>query len=472
MALVGTSSGSRLTVTSVTGNDIFGFMTQGSEFTAGELVTVGATGFAANVAAQASGGLNDTGSGQYSVPNIGLFVFGENVSNLTGDTAKVEQINLDGATTPLAQLRYTIGAATTSIEVVKYKTDNSTADEPVDAGTFVAGKNYQVESEIFLVNSVTQNNDSTTLDVTRAQNGTAVASHQEDNPIYGTDITVTDKLTLSKTAGTYQSKPGLFDIQLNDYIVGAQSGVVALVTQTSTYQDPATQEFIGQVNISEGSRFFGLLFNRITSQTYPNVVLDDIASSQVGIVDFTNNLTAFDSSFPANEQINNYVIPYDNLTGTFQENEYIRNYKIEYGNSNGDFLATEPAKVRKLTITDVIGTGLFQTGQIIRSRDSKAEVIGYNQARGTIYLGKIGRSQRGGLDFNIPTWYGEAQIDTSTKKFGQGSLLLGRANHTHTFVSGVANAIQAGGGATGAFTAQAGTSYAVSYTHLTLPTMS
>ena len=153
------------------------------------------------------------------------------------------------------------------------------------------------------------------------------------------------------------------------------------------------------------------------------------------------------------------MIPYDNLTGTFQENEYIRNYKIEYGNSNGDFLATEPAKVRKLTITDVIGTGLFQTGQIIRSRDSKAEVIGYNQARGTIYLGKIGRSQRGGLDFNIPTWYGEAQIDTSTKKFGQGSLLLGRANHTHTFVSGVANAIQAGGGATGAFTAQAGTSY-------------
>ena len=459
MTLLGTSSQARLTVTSVVGNDIIGFMTQGTLFTAGELVTVGATGFAANVAAQASGGLNDTGSGQYSVPNIGLFIFGESITNLTGDTAKVEQINLDGATTPLAQLRYTIGASTTTIEMVKYKIDNSTADEPVVAGTFVAGKNYQVESEIFLVNSVTQNNDSTTLDVTRAQNGTAVASHQEDNPIYGTDITVTDKLTLSKTAGTYQSKPGLFDIQLNDYIVGAQSGVVALVTQTSTYQDPATQEFIGQVNISEGSRFFGLLFNRITSQTYPNVVLDDIATSQVGIVDFTDNLTAFDSSFPANEQINNYVIPYDNLTGTFQENEYIRNYKIEYGNSNGDFLATEPAKVRKLTITDVIGTGLFQTGQIIRSRDSKAEVIGYNQARGTIYLGKIGRSQRGGLDFNIPTWYGEAQIDTSTKKFGQGSLLLGRANHTHTFVSGVANAIQAGGGATGAFTAQAGTSY-------------
>ena len=210
--------------------------------------------------------------------NIGLFVFGENVTNLTNDTAKVEQINLDGASTPLAQLRYTIGASTTSIEMVKYRTDNTGADEAVTAGTFVAGKNYQVESEIFLVNTIVQNNDSTTLGVTRAQNGTAAVSHQEYNPIYGTDITVTNTLTLSKTAGTYQSTPGLFDIQLNDYIVGAQSGVVALVTQTSTYQDPATQEFIGQVNISEGSRFFGLLFNRITSQTYPNVVLDDIAT--------------------------------------------------------------------------------------------------------------------------------------------------------------------------------------------------
>ena len=108
MTLLGTSSQARLTVTSVVGNDIIGFMTQGTLFTAGELVTVGATGFAANVAAQASGGLNDTGSGQYSVPNIGLFIFGESITNLTGDTAKVEQINLDGATTPLAQLRYTI----------------------------------------------------------------------------------------------------------------------------------------------------------------------------------------------------------------------------------------------------------------------------------------------------------------------------------------------------------------------------
>ena len=71
------------------------------------------------------------------------------------------------------------------------------------------------------------------------------------------------QLTLSKTAGTYQSTPGLYDIQLNEIIIGAQSGVVARVTATAAYQDPTTNEFIPQVNISDGSSFFGLLFNRI-----------------------------------------------------------------------------------------------------------------------------------------------------------------------------------------------------------------
>ena len=412
MTLVGTSSAARLTVTTVVGDTINGFITQGT-YTTGELATVGATGFAANVAAVTP------------ISNIGLFIFGENVTNLTGDTAKVEQINLaSGAETPLAQLRYTIGAATTSIEMVAFKTDNTAADYPVTAGVFVAGTNYQLGSEIFRVDTVTTGSESTTLTVTRGQNGTQAVSHQEDAPSYGTDISITNDLTLSKIAGTYQSTPGLFDIQLNDVIIGAQSGVVASITQTSTYQDPTTQEFIGQVNISEGSSFFGLLFNRITSQTYPNVVLDDISKSQIGVVDFTDNNTAFDSSFPANEQINNYVIPYDNAVGTLQQDEYIRNYKVEYGNNSGDFQAGEDARVRKLTFTDRIGSGFFQAGQVIRSRDTKAEVVGANSARSTIFLGKIARSQRGGLDYNISTFAGNAQLDTAQKKFGTSSLLL------------------------------------------------
>ena len=524
--VVGTSSNARLTVTKVTGNTVTGFITQGTFILptagggGGELVTVSATGFSANIATrsvsividqvttgnfpdnaditagtvltgQTSGSTmivtgvvgttvtgtitlstfqtNETitgtlaGGGAFSgnvysvngtVASGGLFIFGEQVSNFEGDTAKVEQVNLQtGQETPLAQLRYTVGLSTTSIEVVAYRTDNTAADEVVPAGTFTAGKNYQFGSEIVRVDVITQNSNSTTLTVVRAQNGTTAVSHQEDVPVYGTDISVTNQLTLSKTAGTYQSTPGLFDIQLNDYIIAAQSGVVAQVTASSVYQDPTTNEFIGQVNISPGSSFFGLLFNRITSQTYPNVVLDNIANSQVNIVDFTDNNTPFNENFPSTEQINNYIIPYDNASGAITEGEDIRNYKIDYGNSNGDFNAAEDAKIRKLTFTNQKGNGFFVAGQNIRigslaeGEGTKAEVVGYSQARKTVYLGKIGRCQYNGLDVHAITFAGNAQLSTASFKYGGSSLLL---DGTGDYVN-IASSTEFGWG-TGAFT--------------------
>ena len=447
--MVGTASANRLTVTSVVGNDVFGFFTTGTTFTPSELVTVGATGFASNVAAS---------NGVTPVTNIGLFTFGEKVTDFQGDTARVESINLQkGQETPLAQLRYTIGPSTTSFEIVAYKTDNTAADAPVADGVFTIGQNYQFGSEIFLLNSITQGSESTTLGVTRAQSGTTAVSQQEDIPLYGTQISVNDQLTLSKTTGTYQSTPGLYDIQLNEVIIGAQSGVVARITATSTFQDPVTQEFISQVNISEGSSFFGLLFNRITSQTYPNVVLDNIAASQIRIVDFTDNLTDYNAKFPANEEINNYVIPYDNATGDLQ-NETIRNYKLEYGNNDGEFAIGEGAVVRRLTYRDTVGTGLFVPGQVIRTRDTKAEVIGANQARKTVYVGKIGRSLRNGGDYHTFT-FNNAYLNATNQKFGDACLGLSPGTEAHTFVSGVADSITAGGGATGTFTAATGTTY-------------
>ena len=105
------------------------------------------------------------------------------------------------------------------------------------------------------------------------------------------------------------------------------------MTATSTYQDPTTNEFIGQVNISEGSSFFGLLFNRVTSITYPNIVLDDISLSTISVVDYTDYVTDIDSQFPANEFISQIVIPYDNASGSLSIGEKIRNYKFDYGNN-------------------------------------------------------------------------------------------------------------------------------------------
>ena len=543
--LVGISSTSRLTVTSVAGETITGFVTQGT-FLLNEQCQVSATGF--------SGALQEV----TNVTSNGLFGYNEAVSNLSGDTAVVESINLEtGQETPIADLRYSIGAASTSIEVVS---STSTADAPVTAGTFTAGENYQVASEILRVDSISNGTESTTLIVTRGQLGTQAISHQEDTPVYSTEIAVTNELTLSKTTGTYQSTPGLFNIQTNDTIIGASSGVVARVTSTSAYQDPTTNEFIEQVNISSGSSFFGLLFNRLTSVTYPNIILDDISTSQVSIVDFTDNLSAFDSKFPANESVSNNILTYDptnnhtyvggtstgaltfndsstkdvtnatyngntgllvltigshsyttsntvtigadklvftcdldgnstthtyprvgdpayntaiaitavaattitvnvGIGGAFIDDETIRNYKIRYGSNSGEFAVGERFKVKKLTLTGEVGEGFFAQGQIIRTQDTKAEIVGYSQARNTIYLGKIGRTQSSGQDYHNATFVAGAQLNTYNSKFGSASLALSAGTSAHTFASGVTNAIVASNGATGSFTAATGTTY-------------
>ena len=254
-----------------------------------------------------------------------------------------------------------------------------------------------------MINTLTTNNDSITVTVTRDVDtppGTSFqASRSAGTPIYGTEVEVTNTITLSKTTGTYQSTPGLFSINIGDYIIAGESGVVARVTGVQDYTDPVTSNDIDRVIISGASTFFGLLFNRIPSTTYPNVVIDDISKSQVSIVDFDDNLTSNNTDFPT-EFINNYVIAYNNLVGgPFQQDEILRNFKLDYGSNSGNFIAGESAKVKKLTLVDRIGEGFFNYGQNIRTRDTKAEVISYNAALKTVYLGKTGRSKRNGQDY-------------------------------------------------------------------------
>ena len=80
--------------------------------------------------------------------------------------------------------------------------------------------------------------------------------------------------------------------------------------------------------------------------------------------------------------------------------------------------------VRKVAFDDKQGSGFLAIGQTIRTTDTKGEVIGYNQARGTVFIGKIGRCQSTGEDIFDITFNGDAQLDTAQKKFGTASLLL------------------------------------------------
>jgi len=80
-------------------------------------------------------------------------------------------------------------------------------------------------------------------------------------------------------------------------IVGVKSGCVAFVTRAYAYTDPVTNTPITEVIISEGSSFFGLLFNRITTTSYANVVIDNIADSQIQVNDYDTGLVSIDGTY-------------------------------------------------------------------------------------------------------------------------------------------------------------------------------
>ena len=378
----------------------------------GETFNVGATGFLGVLSSVTR--IKDA-----NTQTDHLYEFKETITNLDAEIATIEEINLEvGQDRPIARLRYTVGVSTTSIEVLDYA---SVTPAPVEPGTFLIGERYQFGSEVFEVTEVVNGSDSTTLTVLRGQIGTTPAQQQESTPLYGTSIEVTNDLTLSKTTGTYQSTPGLFSIAQYDVIVGQKSGVVSLVERAINYTNPVDGSVIPQVIISEGSTFFGLLFNRISSPNYPNVVLDNIADSQIQINDYDTNLVSFDANFPGGEFVNNYVITYNQETGDILDGEFIRSYKFEYGNDTGDFASDELVQSRKLAIKDKEGNGFFSVGQIIRTINAKAEVLGYAAGRGILYLGKTGRGSANGLDYHVATFNGSAAISTDQKKFGTAS---------------------------------------------------
>ena len=175
---------------------------------------------------------------------------------------------------------------------------------------------------------------------------------------------------------------------------------------------------------------------------------------------FTDNTTAFDVKFPSNELINNFVIPYDTASGALQQDEFIRNYKIEYGSSSADFFANEGGKVRRLTFKDSVGRWFLC--KLVRQSEPlilRQKLLVITKQEELIYLGKIGRTQSTGARLSYSNFCCWATINTYNEKYGTACLALSPGVAPHTFVSGVANAITASVGASGTFTAAAGTTY-------------
>ena len=410
-----------------------------------------------------------------------LFQFKEPIENLRGDKATVEQVNLEGnngvvlttvpsgmsasgntfdvadgyqlSTISLTQngTGYidtpegipTVGGSGSGLtveldansigEIVSVKIANRGSGYQIgDVVTLAGGDSqgqitivadvggvYQIDAERFTIVSITGN----TVTANRGTDGTAVVGHATNSNVFGTEIEVGDTVVLSKTAGTYQSTPGLFDIVIGDIIIGSKSGIVAEVIGIQSYRDPVTNEANNQVIISEGSSFFGLVFNRITSIDFQNVVLDNISQTQLQLTDLADSTIEFNTKFPNAEEVSNIILEYQNATGAFTINEQIRNNIVNYSNLAGDLTDGETIRIYKLAYNNAKYTpdGLLTSGDIIRTENATAEVIGTNYARNFVYLGKVARRA---TDLNVPISAGGAIISTLQKKFGTGSLYL------------------------------------------------
>ena len=143
----------------------------------------------------------------------------------------------------------------------------------------------------------------------------------------------TNKLIISRTSGTSKFETGLFELQLDDYFISAETSIVGKITKLNPYRDPATNQIVSQLQINPGSSFFGMIFERLPLPQNPNTIVDDISKTIIGASKIDNYSSFVNQNYPLSEYAQNINLVYDNATGSWVNGDYIRNTKIKYVNA-------------------------------------------------------------------------------------------------------------------------------------------
>jgi len=149
------------------------------------------------------------------------------------------------------------------------------------------------------------------------------------------DGVISNVLLVSRTSGTAEYETGDFQLKFNDIIYSARSKIAARITSIAPYQDPVSAQIIDTVDLSPASTFFGLVFQRVPSITYPNVILDNISETVIKPVELYDAESTNNQDFLDFEEVRNQEIRYTDLVGSqFAAGDKIRNKKIYYNNSS------------------------------------------------------------------------------------------------------------------------------------------
>ena len=149
------------------------------------------------------------------------------------------------------------------------------------------------------------------------------------------DGVISNELLVSRTSGTAAYETGDFNLKFNDIIYSARSNIAATVASIAPYQDSVSEQIIDTVDLSPPSTFFGLVFQRVPSITYPNVILDNISETVINPTELYDSETANNQDFLDFEEVRNQEIRYNYLAGSqFAAGDHIRNKKIYFNNSS------------------------------------------------------------------------------------------------------------------------------------------
>ena len=280
----------------------------GGPFQLNERVDVGRTGFSALI-------------GTIELVNQKtIFEFGETVTNMRGDTALIEEnnIDLDGNIDSNLVLSKTSGTA--EYEIGAYNVGLN--DIIYSARTNIAARVTRISPYRDPVVSINVTNG------TQFTPGSTITGG-----FSGATAEVVRVDTSLQPYTLYYIKKSV-----TDFVDGEQ-----IANNENQYDTISGEVRLGDVVdtlvINSGSTFFGMIFERVISLTNQNVILDDISKTTITPTLIDDPAQRINADFLDFEEVRSTEIEYQNLTGgTLSENDIIRSIRINYGNPVTDAL--------------------------------------------------------------------------------------------------------------------------------------
>ena len=261
-----------------------------------------------------------------------IFEFGETVTSLDGNTAVIEENNLD--------LDGVIDD-----KLVLSKTSGTSEYETGTYSIFLNDIIYSASSNIAAkITSISPYRDPiVSINLVRPVGSTtgSWSTFEEGDKFQGPGGTATGEIVRidfeANPVRLYYLKSSEAEIQdgetIQRYFPDAQGNRLLDSLTEVVSGDNVLGDIVDTLIINKGSTFNGIIFERLISLTNQNVILDNIAETTITPTTLTDADNRINADFLDFEEVRSTEIEYENLTGgVIAANDMLRSITFEYGN--------------------------------------------------------------------------------------------------------------------------------------------